>query len=204
MSGSHRLATTDPRLASSKTHAALPNAAPRPRGNDARSVARRPALRPPRLDAAMVAIAGSAVAGVAIAAYLTVVHYAKAPLVCTSSGVVNCERVLSSSYSSIAGVPLSVGGIAWFTVSGALAIAALFRRSEPSWLQPLQVTWSLLGLGMVLYLAGVEVVALGVLCAWCTALHGLILVTLLLSLFRSPYVDGIPAQLDFNHVLAEK
>jgi uncharacterized membrane protein len=125
------------------------------------------------------------IAGVAISIYLTTVHYARVPLVCSTSGLVNCERVLSSPYSSVAGVPVSVGGVVWFAASGAMGALALFAAEEPAWLQPAQVVWSLVGLATVLYLVGVEVLALGVICAWCTSLHILILATLLISLFRT-------------------
>ena len=124
-------------------------------------------------------------AGVAISIYLTAVHYAGVPLVCSSTGVVNCERVLSSSYSSVMGIPWSVGGIVWFAVATAGALIAL-RRPEPAFLQPAQVAWSLFGFATVLYLVGVEAISLGVLCAWCTALHGLVLVALVLSIARTP------------------
>ena len=126
------------------------------------------------------------VAGAGISVYLTVVHYASVPLVCSANGIVNCERVLTSQYSGVGGVPISVAGLAWFGVSGALALLALARASEPEWLQPLQVGWSLLGLLTVLYLVGVEVLALGVLCAWCTSLHVLIIALLALSILRTP------------------
>ena len=39
--------------------------------------------------------------GVAIAIYLTTVHYENVPLVCSESGLVNCTRVLSSPYSVV-------------------------------------------------------------------------------------------------------
>jgi uncharacterized membrane protein len=135
-------------------------------------------------------LSAAAVAGMAISVYLTVVHYARVPLVCSTTGVVNCERVLSSFYSQVWGVPISVGGLLWFIVAAALALPALISRAEPAWLQPVQVLWSLLGLLTVIYLVGVEALALGVLCAWCTALHALILLTLVLSVVRTP---GDPA-----------
>jgi uncharacterized membrane protein len=130
--------------------------------------------------------------GITISMYLTTVHYARVPLVCSSAGVVNCERVLSSSYSSVAGVPWSVGGIAWFALTSGLALLALWRR-EPALLQPAQVAWSFVGLGTVLYLIGVEAISLSVLCAWCTALHALVLATLVLSIVRTPSCDEPPA-----------
>jgi uncharacterized membrane protein len=131
--------------------------------------------------------------GVAISVYLTAVHYAHVPLVCTSNGVINCERVLSSSYSSVAGVPVSAGGAVWFAVVGLMGGLALRRGPEPAWLQPAQVVWSFAGLLTVFYLVGVEVLALGVLCVWCTSLHVLIVVTVLLSILRTPLRENDPA-----------
>lgn len=133
-----------------------------------------------------LALAAIGALGVALSIYLTVVHYARVPLICSTSGLINCERVLSSPYSSVAGIPISAGGLIWFAVSGGLAALALWVRREPAWLQPTQVVWSLFGLATVLYLVGVEALALGVICAWCTALHVLILTTLVLSVVRSP------------------
>ena len=49
-----------------------------------------------------------------------------------------------------------------------------------------KVLWGLLGLVTVFYLVGVEAIALGVLCAWCTALHVLIVAALGIALFRAP------------------
>ena len=143
-----------------------------------------------RIPAVLIAIGA---AGVAISAYLTTVHYAKAPLVCSSSGVVNCERVLSSGYSSLFGVPISVGGIVWFALLAALGLAALLRTPEPRWLQPAQVVWGFLGLLTVIYLIGVEALALGVLCAWCTALHALIVAALVLAIVRTPRQEATEA-----------
>ena len=147
-------------------------------------------MKSPRLiPLLLVAIA---VAGLAISIYLTTVHYASVPLVCSSTGLVNCERVLSSPYSSVGSIPISIGGAVWFLVTTGMALLALLRVPEPRWLQPTQVIWSLAGLATVIYLVGVEALALGVICAWCTALHVLILATLLLSLVRTPVLeDGL-------------
>jgi len=130
-------------------------------------------------------------AGVIISIYLTAVHYAHVPLVCTSSGVVNCERVLSSGYSSVAGVPVSAGGIVWFAAVAVMGVLALALFPEPVWLQPAQVLWSFMGLLTVFYLVGVEVLALGVICAWCTGLHALIVLTLVVSILRTPRLHNV-------------
>jgi uncharacterized membrane protein len=121
----------------------------------------------------------AALGGVAISIYLTLVHASAAPLACSASGVVDCERVLSSGFGVIggSGVPTSAAGIVWFAVSGALALARL--RSPGPLPARLQLAWSVLGLAVVLGLVFVEIVLLGALCAWCTAAHVLVLVTFL-------------------------
>ncbi len=127
-----------------------------------------------------------AIAGLAVAGYLTSVHYASVPLECSSSGVVNCEQVLHSHYAEVLGIPWSVGGIAWFGVSGLLAFVGLRRVPEPEMLQPAQVLWSLFGLGVVFYLIGVELLGVKHICIWCSSMHVLILITLIVVLFRHP------------------
>ncbi|MGH7722126.1 MAG: vitamin K epoxide reductase family protein [Candidatus Dormibacteria bacterium] len=130
---------------------------------------------------------GLAIIGVGVASYLTAVHYAGIPLVCSSSGVVDCAAVTGSAYSVVPGtsLPITIPGILWFVVSGALAgLAALRVHDEPGWLRPLHAGWALLGLLAALYLVYVEVVRLHRLCEWCTAVHVLILLTFVIALAR--------------------
>ena len=120
------------------------------------------------------AVLVASAAGLAVAAYLTFVHFSAAQLVCTVGGAINCERVLGSGYAVIAGtgVPTSALGIVWFAVAGALALA---RRRRA------QAVWSIAGLLTVVYLVFIEIVQLGAICIWCTAAHVLVLVIFLLT-----------------------
>jgi uncharacterized membrane protein len=136
----------------------------------------------------LLLLAFSAV-GVAVSAYLTSVHYSNVPLVCNADAVVDCERVLTSSYAELMGIPWSIGGLLWFGVTGTLASISLFRRTEPSWVQPAQVGWSILGLMTAVYLVGVEELAVDKVCLWCTALHILILLIFVLHVVREPEVN---------------
>ena len=145
------------------------------------------ALNGDRLVCGVIALL--AIGGIAVSGYLTTVHYSDAPLVCSSGGVVDCERVLTSSYSEVMGLPWSLGGVVWFSVSGLLALMALSRAPEPGWLHPAQLGWALVGLAVALYLIGVEVVGVEKICLWCSALHALIGITLLLTLFRTPQLS---------------
>ena len=134
--------------------------------------------------------------GAGIAIYLTLVHYENAPLVCSASGLVDCARVLSSSFSVVPGtsVPVTVPGLVWCLVSATLAIAGLSRAMELQQrrINVVQFAWSLSGLLAVLYLVYVEIVRLHTICAWCTGFHILILFMFLVTLLQ---VQSLPPAL---------
>lgn len=130
-----------------------------------------------------------ALVGAGIAIYLTTVHYAQAPLLCSSQGLVNCERVTSSSYSVVPGttLPITIPGLLWFVVSAVLAIGALRQRQR--WISTAQLVWGALGMLTVLYLVYVELVILHTICAWCTAVHVIVFVSLLVMIIER-YLEG--------------
>jgi uncharacterized membrane protein len=136
--------------------------------------------RPP---AAPLVIAGGALAGIAISAYLTISHYQGIPLACAANSTFDCGAVTSSVYSVLpgTGIPVSLLGIGWFLVSGALALATLRRpgRRTGAWLE---VGWCFAGLAFVLYLVYAELVVIHRICEWCTAVHLLVLMSLLAAL----------------------
>ena len=121
----------------------------------------------------MAALALS-LAGVGISIYLTLLHYAGVTPACPSSGPIDCEAVLLSSYAVIAGtsIPTSAAGIVWFAVS---AVLWGWRAG------PLHLLWSAFGLATVLYLVFVGLVAIRVICLWCTAAHVLVFAIALLA-----------------------
>lgn len=131
--------------------------------------------------------------GVGIAIYLTVVHYENVPLICSTSGIVDCAHVLSSSYSVVPSttIPITVPGLGWCVISAALAIIGLRLQLVPLWLRVTQFALSLAGILVVLYLVYVEIVRLHTICAWCTGLHVVILVMFLITLvqLQEPQAD---------------
>ena len=134
------------------------------------------------------AVVVASLIGLGVSIYLTFVHFAAAALVCTVSGAVNCERVLSSPYAVIGGtgVPTSAAGIAWFAVA---AIIGAVRWSNPSIanIGRAQLAWSILGLVTILYFVFVEIVLIGAICIWCTVAHMLVLAIFLLTVtLRTP------------------
>ncbi|MGA8016911.1 MAG: vitamin K epoxide reductase family protein [Candidatus Dormiibacterota bacterium] len=150
-----------------------------------------------RAGAGAWTLAGLALVGLGISAYLTAVHYAGVGLICSSGGIVNCAAVTSSSYSLVPGttVPITVPGMIWFVVSGGMAVTALMRdradRVEPLWIRPAQAAWAALGLAACLYLVYAEVVVLHEICEWCTAIHLVVLITTVLTLARLAPPAGV-------------
>ncbi|MGZ3639759.1 MAG: vitamin K epoxide reductase family protein [Ktedonobacterales bacterium] len=144
----------------------------------------------------LIALIAMAVAGIAIAVYLITVEADHVPLICSSSGLVDCASVLNSSYSRVpfTNVPITVPGLLWFVGSGALAGFALVRlrqgRAEPPRLRLAQFLWSAAGMVFVLYLVYAEIVQLHRICAWCTVIHVLTLLTFLLTLQRLQQPDA--------------
>jgi uncharacterized membrane protein len=102
-----------------------------------------------------------AAAGLAIAGYLTWTHYAGNQPVCLASG--GCERVQTSSYADVAGIPVALIGVAGYAaILGTLAI-----RGEGGIL--LSTLAALVGFGFSAYLTYVELFTIDAICQWCVA-----------------------------------
>jgi len=147
----------------------------------------------------LAALVGMALVGFAISLYLTTVHYAHAPLLCSAGGVVNCAQVTTSAYSVVPGTqaPITIPGMLWFLVSGGLAVAA-WRAEAHAGVAPIrlyvgQVGWGAIGLVTALYLVYVEIVRLHALCEWCTAVHVLTLLSFLVAVYRAQQRPDVTA-----------
>jgi uncharacterized membrane protein len=106
-----------------------------------------------RASVAVLALAGAAVAG-----YLTWVRYSGATIACTTGG---CETVQSSSYSEVVGVPVALLGLL-----GYLAIAAsALRETELFRIAGAAVALAAAGFGA--YLLVVQIAVIGAVCDWC-------------------------------------
>ena len=104
-------------------------------------------------------MAGLAVVGLAISAYLTYVHYAEIQPFCT--GISDCERVQTSDWALIAGVPVALAGLI-----GYLAIlAALWVPGENGRLATALAAFT--GFGYSAYLTWVELFRIDAICQWC-------------------------------------
>jgi uncharacterized membrane protein len=147
----------------------------------------------------LVAMLLMALLGLGISIYLTVIHYQGAGVAfCSTTGVVNCNKVTSSGNSVLFGstIPITIPGMIWFIVSGGMALVALLviwrNRREPARLRGAQLLWGIMGMAFVLYLVYAEIVLLHTLCEWCTVVHLLTFATFLLALNRWQQ-RGLPA-----------
>jgi uncharacterized membrane protein len=108
-----------------------------------------------------VASAAVAAAGLAIAGYLTVVHYAGATPACAVSH--GCEVVQQSRYAELGGVPVALLGLAGYAaILGSLARDGEGARTVTAFL-------ALAGAGFSGWLTYVELARLDAICSWCVA-----------------------------------
>jgi uncharacterized membrane protein len=114
---------------------------------------------------------GIALAGVAIASYLTIAHFTSPDvLACSGSGFVDCATVTTSVQSTFVGIPVAVIGLGWFAAMAALCSPAAWRRRSRS-IGLLRFALALLGMGFVLWLIYAELIIIRALCIWCTVIH---------------------------------
>jgi uncharacterized membrane protein len=106
-----------------------------------------------------VTVAALSVLGALIAGYLTWVHFAELEPFCVGGGGA-CERVQSSPYVRLGGVPVAVIGLAGYLAI--LASLALPDRSVTAFL-------ALVGAAFSAYLTYVELAVIDAICQWCVA-----------------------------------
>jgi uncharacterized membrane protein len=101
-----------------------------------------------------------ALAGAAIAAYLSYARLGSVSLMCPTSG---CETVQRSAYSKLAGVPVAYLGFAMYLVLTAAALSA--RRSV------LHLTAGVVvaAVGFAAYLLVVQLAVIDAVCVWCVS-----------------------------------
>ena len=114
-----------------------------------------------------------ALAGLAVSAYLTVEHYSSSTtLACPETGVVNCVKVTTSSYSTLAGVPVALLGLLFFAAMSFLCAPVAWRASNP-WVGRARLVGAVTGVVMVVYLVWAELFRIDAICLWCTVVHAL-------------------------------
>ena len=109
-----------------------------------------------------VAIALLSVLGIAIAGYLTYVHYAAVDAFCVAGGG-GCEKVQTSDYAELAGIPVAVVGLAGYSAM-LLSLAAPGDGGRLA-----GAVLALSGFGFSAYLTYRELFTIDAICQWCVA-----------------------------------
>lgn len=124
------------------------------------------------------------VIGIGLASYLTYVHYSGIKPLCGRNGG-TCEKVQTSRYSELAGVPVALMGlIGYVAILGTL----LLREDERSRFATVVITLG--GFGFSCYLTYREVFTLKEICEWCVS--SAILMTILMCLSMWRFLRGEP------------
>lgn len=121
------------------------------------------------------AIAAATLVGGAVAAYLTYVHYADVSPICTTGG---CEKVQSSSYAELAGVPVALLGLVAY---GAILATTLVRGV------PAAFAGAVVALGGAAfsgYLLWAQLARIHAICQWCVGNDVIIAVVAVLCVVR--------------------
>ena len=124
--------------------------------------------------------------GLAIAGYLTYVHYAGVSPVCEIAH--GCEKVQTSQWSRIAGVPVALLGLLGY----AGILAALLGRGETA--LTAAAGQALVGAGFSAYLTYREVFTLHAICIWCVASAVLMAALAILTVARLLRAGAPPAR----------
>ncbi len=122
-----------------------------------------------------------AILGLAVAAYLTYVHYAGIKPACTAGQ--SCIKVQTSVWSKLAGVPVAlIGLIGYIGILGSL----LAPDREETRLVTLGLT--LIGFGFSAYLTYRELFSIHAVCEWCVS--SAVILTLLLGCAIARFLIG--------------
>ncbi len=155
-------------------------------------------LRKPPPDAPVVfeparwrAISGLVLSifGFGVSTYLTVAHYSHTPLVCSSTGIVNCAKVTSSAESVFLGVPVALWGLLFYVAMIAVNLPVAWRSTDRR-IHALRLAMTVVGMCFVLYLVSAELLIIKNICLWCTSVHVVTFLLFVLMVTTVPQMLG--------------
>ena len=121
------------------------------------------------------------VVGLAVAIYLTYIHYAGLNPICTGGG--SCLEVQTSVWSKLAGVPVALIGLIGYV---AILVSQLLPDREETRLATLAMT--LIGFGFSAYLTYRELFSIHAICEWCAS--SAVIMTVMLICAGARYLIG--------------
>ena len=115
--------------------------------------------------------------GLGISGYLTFTHFAGTQyLACSTTGTIDCARVTTSAQSYFLGMPVAVLGLVVFAVLVVINSPWAWR-ARSYWLHVARFVIVIGSMAFVLWLVAAELLIIDHICLWCTGVH---LVTFLL------------------------
>lgn len=120
-------------------------------------------------------VGGLALAGAAIAGYLTITWAAGVAPVCTTGG---CAKVQASEYATLLGIPVAALGLGAY-----LAILATAFRAGPG-PAAIGAAIAVAGLAFSAYLLWVQAAVIEAFCQWCLASDGVMLLLAVAAVLR--------------------
>jgi uncharacterized membrane protein len=114
--------------------------------------------------------------GIIITIYLTWVHYTLVQVACPETNVINCAKVLSSAYSTVYHVPLTLFGLFYFLV---FFIVSFFKKYEI-----FLFIFSIIGVLSVFALVYIEIGIIKSICIYCSSIHLLVLLIFFILMYK--------------------
>ena len=102
-----------------------------------------------------------------VAGYLSYLKLAEAPAVCVETGPFDCNVVLNSQYSELAGLPIAYLGLAVYVVIGAVLLLEDAVEFLRVWGRLITFGIGLFAWLFSMWLVYVQVALLQALCPWC-------------------------------------
>src|ERR1700704_995123 len=115
--------------------------------------------------------------GLAVASYLTYVHYAGIKPACTAGE--SCTKVQTSVWSKLAGVPVALIGLI-----GYIEILASLLAPEGESSRLATMAFTLVGFGFSAYLTYRELFSIHAICEWCASSAVIMTILMVLSTWR--------------------
>lgn len=136
--------------------------------------------------------------GLGVSTYLTYTHFEGVKyLACSANGVVDCAAVTTSAQSYFLGVPVAVLGLGHFVVMSLLT-------SPRGWRSPVRavhlarLVLAIGAMAFVLWLVAAELLYINRICLWCSAVHAVAFVQLVIMTLVGP------AQLGWGRSVAKE
>jgi uncharacterized membrane protein len=145
-----------------------------------------------RLRRAMIVLA---IAGLAVAAYLTYVHYAGIKPACTAG--TSCVKVQTSEWSKLAGVPVALLGLI-----GYIGIVATLLAPDREETRLATLLLTTIGVAFSGYLTYRELFSIHAICEWCVSSAVILSLLFICSAIR--YLTSDPYNLDELELSADQ